>query len=455
MAYDPSTQTVAQAKAKILAARQPAVAPTAPRADISSAVNALAGAGNVKAQQALSSGMSLNDLVNPKSAGYTQITTPNPVPSNRINSNITTQDVLDRRAQLEAQSKAGDDFARYMQSQGSTADNANMFKDFIFTQQDPALTSALNTQASLWSQAGDYIKGLFGQNSMDRYNQLNEDAGLADVRKQMEESNLRLADLRGQQLKIRPQVEGEAGQTRVGAEARLTPIERQLTAEIGAEALVQAALQGNMEMITANTDKLMELEFGDQDRNLKMFENRIKIEEARIKQLEGQAATQANQRLAAANIMLDDRKAALEAAKQEKSDLINFAKSYIEKTGDGAGAADIIKSGNLAGAMSKYGNSVHGATKADPFKSGAATFTKEQIQGVTSTLQASKGSDGFVNTALYFKERDAWLADGGLETDFIKFFPMNMLNPQDPTVVKAFYDQYRRNTDGGVLNPWG
>lgn len=277
---------------------------------------------------------------------------PDTVPSTMLDAGVNRQDVLDQRTNMENEMTASQQFAQYLSSQGDP--NAGMIADFMFPQADPRLTEAREQQRGLIGQAGDFLTGMMGFDSVGRRNELAEQSGLAGAQAELAASNERLARLRGEQMKIRPQIEGEAGQTRIGAEARLNPVERQLTAEIGAEALVQAALAGNVEMIQGNIDRLMELEFGDKDRDLKIFEQRIGLEQARIASLEGEGKAEAEARLQVAQIMLQDRKDAMQAQKQEKRDLMSFALDYLKATGDGAGAANIMK-GDMASAVAQYG----------------------------------------------------------------------------------------------------
>ena len=406
---------------------------------------------SITAEQAGSYTQGANSLA----SGY-RVVVPTSVPNGALNGGLTMEDVKDKRNSMDATQTAGQQFQSYLTSQGTSAADAASIAGFMFPEQDPNLTKAYEGERSMLTKAGDYLSGLLGgKSSAEKYQGLLDKGGYGDAQTALMDSNERLARLRGEQMKIRPQIEGEAGQTRIGAEARLNPVERQLTAEIGAEALIQATLSGNLQMIEQNATKLMEFEFADQDRELKIFEQRIKLEQARIDSLTGQSKDQAAARLAAAELMLQDRQNALDAAKDEKSQLIDFAQDYLKATGDGAGAADILRTGSLQSAVTKYGSRMQdtGGTSDNFIKSGAATFPKSTVQATTATLQASKDwaeRDEYVNTPLYFSELSNWVSDGGLEADFVKYFPSHWLNPSDPTVPKWFKDKYMSGKSDGI-----
>lgn len=399
------------------------------------------------AQRMAASGSSLASSFLASNAPSYSVSVPSQIPNDVLDSDITQQDVLDTRNQMDAEATASSDFANYLTSQGSTTADADYLSRLMFPQTDPNLTAAREDYSSWLTKAGDYVMGMFGQDSVARRNELARKEGLAGAQEELAASNVRLAKLQGELQRIRPQIETEAGQTRIGAEARLNPVERNLRAEIASEALVQAALAGNVEMIQNNINTIMELEFADQERDLQIFSNRIKLEEQRIGLLEGVAKEQAQQNLAAAQIMLQDRADQLEIAQQEKKDVTDFAIAYLEATGDGAGAADIMR-GDLNTAIRKYGSSLEKTGSGErPFviTSGALRVPASEIQEGTMALMSSRGDDGYVNTALYGELLSRWVGSGGLIEDFFDQYSPNLyLNPDDPTMpreVRRYLDQ--------------
>jgi hypothetical protein len=232
-----------------------------------------------------------------------------------------------------------------------------------------------------------------------------------------------------------------------------------LTAEIGAEALIQAALVGNLELVQKNAQQLIDFQIAEDSNDMKLFEQRINLEKMRIDTLSGRDKQVADARIAVAELMLTDKQNKLENAREDKKELIDFATIYLEKTGDGAGAAKILN-GTLSEALAKYGNAIKETPKAEKeslITSGSARFTREQIQQVSATIQASKewaNKDGYVNTDLYFQELQNWVADGGLESDYVKFFPPHWLRPDSPNIPDWFRNKYMKEKTSVEDQDW-
>lgn len=325
-------------------------------------VRRMAGSGNTAASRLMAS-PDYSAIFNPPQTARpsAQINVSNPVKSTNLSGNTTTQDVLNRRAQLAYEAQQAKEFSAYLQTQGSSAQETNQLAGLMWGSSpvDTALGEAQTQNLSLYDKASQYFNSLLGRNSADQYGKLTEDAGLQGAQDQLAQSNIRLAQLRGEQQRIRPQIETEAGQTRIGAEARLNPIERNLNAEIASESLVQAALQGNVEAIQNNAKFVLDLQTKDEERNLQAFQNRIKMEEARVTALSGAAKSAAEKRLAVANLILGDRTQRLEQMKQDKKDKMDFALAYLKRTGDGSGAAKILNNDMpMSEVLRQYGGSL-------------------------------------------------------------------------------------------------
>ena len=73
--------------------------------------------------------------------------------------------------------------------------------------------------------------------------------------------------------------------------------------------------------------------------------------------------------------------------------------------------------------------------KSQTLTSGKLNIPKQDIGIGAQKLDASRGSDGYANTALYTKMLNHWTSNGGLIQDFIKYYPpKDYLNPNDPTI---------------------
>lgn len=67
--------------------------------------------------------------------------------------------------------------------------------------------------------------------------------------------------------------------------------------------------------------------------------------------------------------------------------------------------------------------------------SGSLNFTQADIGQGSTALENSRGSDGYVNSELYINLYRDWVNNGGLLSDFKKYFPPSAyVNPNDPTV---------------------
>lgn len=95
-----------------------------------------------------------------------------------------------------------------------------------------------------------------------------------------------------------------------------------------------------------------------------------------------------------------------------------------------------------------------GDTKPKTITSGALTVTPDEIKEGATLLNASKGSDGYVNTDVYNRMLERWMSNGGLAKDFFVYYPPKMyLNPEDPTRSGAVMTQYDEK-DSGLENPF-
>ncbi len=73
-------------------------------------------------------------------------------------------------------------------------------------------------------------------------------------------------------------------------------------------------------------------------------------------------------------------------------------------------------------------------------RSGALTYSKGDFSDDASALETSRGSDGWVDPAVYKSLYDAWIANSGKIADFVKTFPpAQYVNPENtllPTYLR-------------------
>lgn len=69
------------------------------------------------------------------------------------------------------------------------------------------------------------------------------------------------------------------------------------------------------------------------------------------------------------------------------------------------------------------GNKQGGSASDILTRSGALTYTKTDYSADASALEQSRGTDGWVDPAIYQKLYDAWVTGGGKIVDFVKTYP--------------------------------
>ena len=78
-------------------------------------------------------------------------------------------------------------------------------------------------------------------------------------------------------------------------------------------------------------------------------------------------------------------------------------------------------------------------------RSGALEYSRQDYAEDANALEQSRGEDGWVDPGVYLTLYQAWIANGGVITDFIsKFPPKSYVNPANTTLPPAL-----RNTSGG------
>ena len=83
-------------------------------------------------------------------------------------------------------------------------------------------------------------------------------------------------------------------------------------------------------------------------------------------------------------------------------------------------------------------------------RSGNLEYTREDYSEDASTLEQSRGTDGYVNSDLYKKLYDVWVANDGKIADFIKTYPPDQyVNPADD-----WLPVYLQPKKKGVTNPF-
>jgi hypothetical protein len=284
----------------------------------------------------------------PVQNSYT-VPVPNAIPSTALSAGVTKTDVQAKRDAMQKTQDAKLTSAQTFQ-QGLAGIQANpQSTDFISSLMFPQVTpttqardTLVTEQQGLLSKARDFITGR-NRDSAGELTKMQEEAGLPQLQERISVSNERIAQLKGELMKVRPQIEGEAGQTRIGAEARLSPVERNLNAEIASEALVQSALVGNANMVQNNIDKIMDLEFKDEQAQLNDMMLGIQMVGQEIQTLDPKLQEEATQRLQQFQFAVQERASALQTAQQNKAGVLQVL-SQAAQNGAPQQVLDAIKS---------------------------------------------------------------------------------------------------------------
>jgi LysM repeat protein len=81
----------------------------------------------------------------------------------------------------------------------------------------------------------------------------------------------------------------------------------------------------------------------------------------------------------------------------------------------------------------------------ETIKSGGLVISGGNVSDMQKQLDATRGKDGYANTATYLDLLDEWKNKNGLEEDFFsRFSPKNYLNPNDPTVPQYIKDKLKK-----------
>lgn len=267
-------------------------------------------------------------ILPPKNTTFS-VDIPDSIPSTALTQGGTRADVQARRNSLEqsqlSQQELQQNFQQGLAGIQKRPQETDFLSSLMFapqTETTVARDQLAEEQRGLIGKARDFITGR-SQDTAGRFAELQQEGGVPELQQRIAGSNERVAQLRGELAKIRPQIEGEAGQTRVGAEARLGPIERNLTAEIASEALVQSALVGNLNAVQSNIDKILQLEFQDEQAQLQDMQMGIQLVQSEIATLEPKLQEEANQRLAQFQFAMNERANALQAEQQNKAQVLN------------------------------------------------------------------------------------------------------------------------------------
>lgn len=86
--------------------------------------------------------------------------------------------------------------------------------------------------------------------------------------------------------------------------------------------------------------------------------------------------------------------------------------------------------------------------KKNLYTSGGLTVPKGTIAQGQQTLNASRGDDGYANSAQYLDMLEGWRNDKGLDADFFKNYPPKLyLNPNDASIPRYIRDMLKKPSE--------
>lgn len=96
---------------------------------------------------------------------------------------------------------------------------------------------------------------------------------------------------------------------------------------------------------------------------------------------------------------------------------------------------------------------------AKPVVSGTLTYTPQDYADDSKVLEASRGTDGYVDPAVYQKLYTAWVNGGGKVADFLKTYPVkDYVNPANttlPTYLRPTSPKKAAASSSSVTDPFG
>lgn len=298
--------------------------------------------------------------------GSTAISVPPTIPSDVLHSNVGQQDVLSQRSQLEAQAAQPtfQDFLSSMQGGDGAFDVNRMIASTLFPSQSPLQqqVTALREQAQ---QAGQQVRDVLAdrRDTREVFTSLEAEAGLPELRERLQASSERVAQLQGELIRAEQQIMDEPGQTKIGAESRLDPLRRQMTAEITAEALIQQALVGNVAAVQQNVDRILQLEFAEEERRLNAAMMEIGLIERDIQRMEPELQQEAQARMLQFQVAMTVRSEQLQEARWNRESTLSIMSQALQSGADEGTARAIFHSQTPEEALS-----IAGTVLGDPLR---------------------------------------------------------------------------------------
>lgn len=199
-------------------------------------------------------------------------------------------------------------------------------------------TKRLEDLINQYSASSDKLGGS-GQRLQEIQNQL----GIQQQTKQLQDLNTQIAQLTGAYDKGITNAQGQVipMQFITGQQAQMR---QQGAAEIGALTAVQQALQGNIALSQQTAEQAVNLEFADEEQNIKKLQALIGYEYDSLSRADKLRADEQNR-------LLDARQQEIDAKKEERTSIMSIATQAAQNGAPSELVRQILSSGNMEGAL--------------------------------------------------------------------------------------------------------
>jgi len=336
---------------------------------------------------------------------------------------------------------------------GSVNDSLKYFQD-LYTKQSTELEAARKEREDFKKILGDSYSQM--DTMPDFYRQTEEQLGIPQQYKDLNQLNLQIADLTGAYDKEFARVETkgiQSGTPGIFYQGEQAAIQRQKAVEIGALSVRQAAMAGNLDLANQRAAKITELKFSPIENQINKtlkflelnYQDMTSAEKRQADTLAMSLQLQQQQIESQKNLEKEVQSLAIEAAAngadqqtiasiQKASSLemaINMASPYLQQT-----KTDIIEmNGRQVLIDTKTGNVIKDLGKAKAPNGPGTTQTErlltQQQNVITSAsrlLDAERqtSGDGFANPNTYRKAKQDYIAAGGSSANFFQSFPLEV-----------------------------
>lgn len=278
----------------------------------------------------------------------------------------------------------------------------------------------------------------------------NNAAGIPDLTTSQNDLATRLTGLKNEALAIPLQLQNDSTGRGI-TEGGLAPIQDAALRENAIKSLTVSSLldatQGLLTTAQAKADRAVADKYGPIEAQIDAAKANIQL----VLNSPNYTIAEKNQAQDTAN-RLDAQKAAIADQKQTTTDIYkvatdaasnsqNFtatpqyptvatALDAITKAADKSTALQIAATTGLTQKGDTVTTTANGLEQGNTFVSGSLQYPATQYKADQQALLSSRGSDGWVDPAVYLSGLKKWEAHGGLQSDFVQVFPVkDYINP--------------------------